>query len=137
MLPKNRELKEILTFSQTSMLPKNREFLEFEDFFFLKNFSIHFNTHDTSEFTPHDTSWFSRTTSEKATYKGHIWYKWYWINSKMKEFEIVLIKKCLSNHGTNKADSQLFLITDIPIILNSLNKREWIHQKIMILILKA
>ena len=55
----------------------------------------------------------------------------------MKEFEIVLIKKCLSNHGTNTADSQLFLITDIPIILYSLNKREWIHQTIMILILKA
>ena len=36
-----------------------------------------------------------------------IWYKWYWINSKMKEFEIVLIKKCLSNHGTNTADPTL------------------------------
>ena len=46
----------------------------------------------------------------------------------MKEFEIVLIKKCLSNHGTNTADSQLFLITDIPIILYSLNKREWIPE---------
>ena len=27
------------------MLPKNREFLEFEDFFFLKNFLIHFKSY--------------------------------------------------------------------------------------------